>query len=137
MWFEARLSGHPSPSPARAAFRPAENGISNEFRRFARLGRIDRSNLGSIDLGVSDDRSTLGPIDSGVVGPTNVTLDGLRRVSMNLRDETSPLEATAKPVGVLQAASRWSVTDSDRGEPARAVATVSSPVQSPRRQWPI
>jgi hypothetical protein len=52
-----------------------------------------------------------------VVGPTNVTLDGLRRVSMNLRDETSPLEAAAKPLGVLQAASRWSVTGYDLGDP--------------------
>jgi hypothetical protein len=38
---------------------------------------------------------------------------------MNLRDETSPLEAATKPVGVLQAASRWSVTGHDVGEPAR------------------
>ncbi len=42
---------------------------------------------------------------------------------MNLRDETSTLEAAAKPVGVLQAASRWSVTGYDLGEPARAIAT--------------
>jgi hypothetical protein len=59
----------------------------------------------------------------GVSGPTNVTLDGLRRVSMNLRDETSSLEAAPKPVGVLQAASRWSVTGYVLGEPARAVNT--------------
>jgi hypothetical protein len=68
-------------------------------------------------------RSHLGLIGFGVVGPTNVPLDGLRRVSMNLRDETSPLEAAAKPLGVLQAASRWSVTGYDLGEPARAIAT--------------
>jgi hypothetical protein len=67
--------------------------------------------------------------------PTNVALDTLWRVSLNLRDETSPLEAAAKPDGVLQAASSWS--GYDLGEPARAVATVSPPVQLPRRQWPI
>ena len=43
--------------------------------------------------------------------------------AMNLRDETSTLEAAAKPVGVLQAASRWRVTGYDLGEPARAIAT--------------
>jgi hypothetical protein len=45
-----------------------------------------------------------------VVAPTHVTLDRLRRESKNLRDETSPLEAAAKHVGVLKAASWWSVT---------------------------
>jgi hypothetical protein len=38
--------------------------------------------------------------------PTTATLNGLQRVSLNLRDETSTLEAAAKPVGVLQAASQ-------------------------------